>query len=143
MRRLGRARVVPAILLAVVLAVYGLSVVPSPTNAHADAPVLFSDGFESGTLSAWTAGSGLVVQQSLVADGAWAARATMTGAAASAYRSLTTPTSELTARLKVQVVSIAGSAAVNFLKLRTSTGGAITELFVTPSRNLGLRNDVT
>ena len=32
---------------------------------------------------------------------------------------------------------------MNFLKLRTATGAALAEVFITPTRVLGLRNDVT
>jgi hypothetical protein len=112
-------------------------------RADACPPVLFGDGFESGTLSAWSGGAGLLVQQQLVADGAWAARSTTTGAASYAYRTLDASTSEVTVRLALQLVSISGTSSFNFLKVRTATGTAIAELFITPAQILGLRNDVT
>ena len=36
-----------------------------------------------------------------------------------------------------------GTASVNFLKVRTATGTALAEVYLTPSRLLGVRNDVT
>jgi hypothetical protein len=104
-------------------------------------PVLFSDGFESGTFQSWTSVSGLVLQQT-IAEGSWAARGTMAGSGASAYVSLA-PQQELTASVRMQLVSISGTSAVNFLKLRTATGTALAEVYVTASGLLGLRNDVT
>ena len=105
-------------------------------------PVLFADGFESGDLSAWTGGGGLVAQQAVVAEGDWAARATMAGDSAYTYRSLSSAVSELTASLRVQVVSAPTSSAVNFVKVRTSSGSAIAEVYVTAAGVLGVRNDV-
>ncbi|WP_299444418.1 metallophosphoesterase [uncultured Phycicoccus sp.] len=105
-------------------------------------PVLFADGFESGDLSAWTGGSGLAVQQAVVDEGGWAARATMAGNAASTYRTLSSAVPELTASLRVRVVSAPTSSAVNFVKVRTASGSAIAEVYVTASGVLGVRNDV-
>ena len=55
------------------------------------AGLVFSDGFESGNLSQWTASSGMTVQQQVTYAGSWAARATSTGSPAYAYKNLTTP----------------------------------------------------
>jgi hypothetical protein len=51
--------------------------------------------------------------------------------------------SDVTARLRVDVVGIGGTNSLNFLKLRTGSGTAIAEVFLTPGRLLGWRNDVT
>jgi acid phosphatase type 7 len=104
-------------------------------------PLLFSDGFESGNFQNWTFNSGLVAQQQIVAEGAWAAQGTMNGVGAWAYKTLSATTSELTASLRIQMVSIPGTNAVNFLKLRTSSGTAIAEVFITPAGRLGMRNN--
>ncbi len=106
-------------------------------------PVLFADGFESGSLSGWTSSSGVVVQSSVVADGGFAARALMAGGAANVSRTLAAPVGELSVRAKVNVASVSGASAVNFLKVRTATGVALAEVFVTPGRVLGLRNAVS
>ena len=51
--------------------------------------ILFSDGFESGTLSQWTTSSGLIVQNQQVASGIYAARGTSAGGGAT-YAAQTT-----------------------------------------------------
>ncbi len=107
------------------------------------APVLFTDGFEPGNLQAWTSGTGLVVQQQTVAEGVWAARGTMNGSGAWVYKTLSLPTDELTASLRIQISSISGTSSVNFLKLRTATGMALAEVYITSSGLLGLRNSFT
>lgn len=130
--------------LAAVALVLGLLLSGVADAATTSAPVLFADGFESGSTWAWSAGTGLVVGTAApVADGTYAARATMTGAAAYVHRDLATPTTEATTSLKVNLASISGTSAVNFLKIRTATGTALAEVFITPTRVLGLRNDVT
>lgn len=132
-----------ALVMALVAAVATTQVPGSPVVAQTGPPVLFSDGFESGSLSGWTSGSGLVVQQGLVADGLWAAQGVMNGAAASVSRTLAAPVSEATVRLRVNLSSIGGTSALNFVKVRNGSGVALAELYVTPGRVLGLRNDVT
>ncbi len=145
MGRLAK-RPVRAVALASAAFILALGTLVAPAGskqADASPPVLFADGFESGTLSAWSGGTGLLVQQQLVADGAWAARSTTTGAASYAYRTLDATTGEMTVRLALHLVSISGTSSFNFLKVRTTTGTAIAELYITPTRILGLRNDVT
>jgi acid phosphatase type 7 len=104
---------------------------PTELTPSANAPVLFSDGFESGNFQAWTFNSGLIAQQQIVSEGAWA------------YKTLTLSTEELTASLRVQMVSFSGTSPVNFLKLRSATGIAIAEVYITPAGFLGLRNNIT
>jgi hypothetical protein len=118
-----------------VVTVPGTTPPPPPTG-------VFSDGFESGDLSAWSGGSGLVVQQDVVSDGVWAARATMTGGAAYAYRDLPTGLTDATVSTRVNLQSVSGTAAVNFLKARTATGTALAEVYVTTAGVLGVRDDV-
>jgi Calcineurin-like phosphoesterase len=130
--------------LGVMALALGLQLAGAAGAASASAPVLFADGFESGSTGAWSTGTGLVVGAAApVADGTYAARATMTGAAAYVQRTLATTTTEATTSVKVNLASISGTSSVNFLKLRTATGTALAEVFITPSRVLGLRNDVT
>ncbi|HEU4348262.1 MAG TPA: metallophosphoesterase, partial [Actinoplanes sp.] len=139
-------RPVRALALAALAFVFALGAIVMPGGSGASGanpPELFADGFESGNLSAWSGGAGLAVQQQLVADGAWAARSTTTGAASYAYRSLDAATGEITVRLALRLESISGTSSFNFLKLRTATGTAIAEMYVTPSRVLGLRSNVT
>jgi hypothetical protein len=122
----------------VVLAAMGAGV------RSAAAGALFGDDFETGNLSRWSTVSGLSVQQQVVFGGAWAARGTSSDGAtsASAQRTLAVAQSDVTARVRVDVVGIGGTNSVNFLKLRTGSGTAIAEVFLTPGRLLGWRNDV-
>jgi hypothetical protein len=140
----GRAASTRAGLIAVLggllLAMIGVT---EPAPAATAPPVLFSDGFESGGLGAWSGGSGLAVQSTVVADGAWAARGAMSGAGASAWVALPAAATEITATTSLRVSALSGTASVNFLKVRTATGIALAEVYLTPSRLLGVRNDVT
>jgi acid phosphatase type 7 len=111
-------------------------------RAEAVAP-LFADGFESGGLSAWTAVSGLAVQQQHVYAGAWAARGTTSGPGVYATKTLPATQPELYYRTYVKLISLGGTSSVNFMKFRTATGTAIAELYLTPAGLLGWRNDVT
>ena len=134
--RAGLIAVLGGLLLAMIA-------VTEPAPAATAPPVLFADGFESGSLGAWSGGSGLAVQSTVVADGAWAARGTMSGAGASAWAALPATATEITATTSLRISALSGTASVNFLKVRTSTGTALAEVYLTPSRLLGVRNDVT
>ena len=54
----------------------------------ASGPATFGDGFETGDLSRWTSVGGLTVQGSTVYSGAFAARATTTGSATYAQKTI-------------------------------------------------------
>jgi chitodextrinase len=105
-------------------------------------PAAFTDDFETGALSRWSSASGLTVQQQVVANGAWAARATSSGAGASAYRQLASGQPDLYYRLRFDVLS-RGANSVNLARVRTGAGGAVTTMLVTSTGKLGYRNDVT
>jgi hypothetical protein len=81
----------------------------------------------------------LVVQQQEVYGGSWAARATSTGAGASAYRSLT-PQPELYARVRFKLVS-KGANSVGLMRFRTATGTAMGSLSLSSTGKLTFRND--
>jgi len=104
--------------------------------------VVFSDGFESGTMGAWTSNTGMQVQQAQVFDGNWSARMTSTGSQTYAYDQLSSTYSELSYTVAVKVVS-QGANNVNVLKFRTATGSAIAGLYLTSTSALALRNDVS
>jgi chitodextrinase len=106
-------------------------------------PPLFTDDFETGNLSKWTANSGLVAQQQEVFAGSWAARGTSTGAATWAYKILGSTHSELYYRARLKVLSQGSSSTVNLLKLRTGTGASILGVFRNTAGKLGYRNDVS
>src|SRR5687768_15879477 len=93
-------------------------------TAQAQATPIFSDGFESGNLSQWTAVSGLAVQQQVVHTGTWAARATSTGVAAYSNKLISPSRTELFYRIKFILLS--KTTTQNLLKFRGvgSTGGS-------------------
>lgn len=132
-----------AAVLAVLVLMFSAALAAFAPAAAADP--LFGDDFELGNLSRWSSVSGLAVGQQEVFAGAWAARATSTGTgtAASAQRTLSPTQTEVTLRARIKILTIGGTASVNFLKVRTATGTAIAEVFLTPNRVLGYRNDVT
>jgi acid phosphatase type 7 len=101
--------------------------------------LVFSDGFESGNLSQWTASSGLTVQQQIVYAGSFAARATSTGSPAYAYKSLSNPLSELYYDGKFQVVS-QGATNVSLARFKTASGGSIFSIFRLSSGKLSYNN---
>jgi hypothetical protein len=103
--------------------------------------VAFSDGFESGNLSSWTASQGMVVQSGDVFAGTYAAMATGSGSPAFARRNLASTYTSLNYRTAFKIVS-QGANAVNLLRLQTAAGGNILTAFVSQSGNLMLRNDV-
>jgi chitodextrinase len=108
------------------------------------APLVFTDGFETGNFSKWTANTGLVAQQQEVLSGAWAARGTSAGSANWAYAQLGSTYGELFYRIRFKVLSqgAASNNSVNLLKLRTGTGGAILGLYRNPQGRLGYRNEI-
>ena len=118
--------------------------VSAPSNAAtATTPGnrLFLDGFETGDLSQWPSGSGVVVQQQHVRSGLFAARAT--GAGTPAYRraTLSAPQSNLYYRARFKLIS-QGANTVYLLRLRTAGDASIIGLYVNSTGRLGWRNDV-
>jgi hypothetical protein len=101
---------------------------------------VFSDGFESGDFSQWTANTGMTVQQALTRTGAWAARQTTTSAATHAYKQLPSTHTDLYYSLAFDVVSQGGNN-VYLGKIRTGSGGSILGLYRSTSGTLNLRND--
>lgn len=112
---------------------------PTPTSAT-HTPV-FSDGFESGTMSSWSTNSGLTVQTASVHSGTYAARGNTTNGATYAKKTLPTSYSDGYARIYFNLVSY--SSQVNLLRYRTSTDVSISYLFVSTTGKLSLRNDVS
>jgi hypothetical protein len=132
---------------------YQVRAVDAAGNSSAPAPVpalsvttpagsgtaVFSDGFESGNLSAWSSVSGLTVQQGLTHAGSWAARATSSAnGGRTATRSLT-GYSDLTVDLWVQVAS-QGTNAIDLFKLRNPGGSAIYRMTIDRSDHVVSRN---
>jgi len=103
-------------------------------------PEVFTDGFESGTVSKWTA-AGLTAQQAEVDTGSWAARATSTGSAgASAQTTLDAGIGEMYYRTRFKILS-QGSNSVSLARVRTAANGSLASAFVSSTGRLSYRND--
>lgn len=103
------------------------------------APV-FSDGFESGNMAAWTSTGGLVVQSAIVHSGSYAAQGNTTNGNTYAKKLLPSTYSDGYSRIYFNLVSYASQ--VNVLRYRTSGDVSIGYLFVSTSGNLAFRNDI-
>ncbi len=112
---------------------------PTATPTSGSAPV-FSDGFESGNLSAWTTSGGLTVQSTTVHTGSYAAEGNTTNGDTYAKKLLPTTYSDGYARIYFDLVSY--SSQVNLLRYRTAADASIAYLLVDPSGKLGFRNDI-
>jgi Calcineurin-like phosphoesterase len=106
--------------------------------------ILFSDGFETGSLSQWSNVQGLVVQNQHVASGSYAARGTSAaGGATSTYarKSLAVPQTDLFYQLQFKVIS-QGANSVNLLKFRTAANVSILSFSINNKGQLAYRNDI-
>jgi hypothetical protein len=112
---------------------------PTPTAPANGGLPIFSDGFESGDLSAWTTKGGLTVESTLVHSGADAAEGNTTIGGTYAKKVLPTTYAEGWGRVYFNLVSY--TSQVNLLRLRTSTDGSLAYVYVTTAGKLALRND--
>jgi hypothetical protein len=112
----------------------------SVTTPAAGAPV-FTDGFESSDLSAWTTSAGLNVQGADVNTGAFAAQGTTSAGPAYARETLPSTYNDAYARVAFNVQS-QGSQVV-LLRLYNAASSKGGYLYLTPGGSLGFRNDAT
>lgn len=104
---------------------------------------VFSDGFESGSTSAWTSATGLTVEGAIVHSGSWAAEGSTTNGATYARRTLSTAYTDLYYRVWFLARTLpASGTTVNLMGDRTAASGSIVRLYLDSSGRLGLRNDV-
>jgi chitodextrinase len=107
---------------------------PASNLAQATTPsagVLFTDDFESGSLSTWTSVNGLQVSQGIPAPsgGQWVARETATGGGSTfAYEAISPTVIDLYAKFRFQVLSRTGS--VDLMRFRNNSGGSKLSLLV-------------
>ncbi len=104
-----------------------------------NAPLLFSDGFESGGMTNWTQNTGLTVLPEEAFDGAYAARATSNGSAEWAYKQLGTAQNDVYYRLRFKLVNLVSN--VYLMRFRTTTGTSLLGVYVTNTGKLAYRND--
>ena len=128
-----------------VLAVAAASIVVGLTAGRAGAAgLVFTDGFESGNLTQWTASSGVTVQNSVKYAGTWAARATTTGTtAAYVYKNLSTPLSELWYDGRFDVISQDAATNASLVRFRTAAVGSIFSIMRRSDGKLAYFNEVT
>jgi hypothetical protein len=103
-------------------------------------PVVFTDGFESGSLSAWTSSAGLTVQTSVTHAGTSAAQANTTNG--NTYAKKTLGSSYTDAYSRVWFNAVSAASQVNLLRYRTATDASIGYVFITAAGLLAVRNDV-
>jgi hypothetical protein len=101
---------------------------------------VFGDGFESGSTSAWSMTSGLVVQGTTVHSGAYAAEASSTGPGIFARVNLAS-SSNLYGGAYFNVKSLP-SSTVSIIGFRSSNSASIARLYIDSKGHLGLRNEV-
>lgn len=118
------------------------NVSPASNQASVTTPDVFADDFESGDLSRWSTVNGVVIQQSDVFAGSWAARAAGTGTPASSTAQLAKSVPSLDARVEFNVES-QGANSVTLLRFRTAAAASLVSVYVSSTGKLGLRNDVT
>ncbi|HLO34186.1 MAG TPA: DNRLRE domain-containing protein [Anaerolineales bacterium] len=115
------------------------------TNTFTPIPqgsLLFSDGFETGDLSQWTNGQGLLVQNQQVATGSYAAQGTSAaGGATYARKLLAASQPDLYYRIRFKLLS-QGANTVNLMKFRTPTDISILSISINNLGQLSYRNDL-
>lgn len=125
-RRLAAGRPARRVVLVLGTQAVALALVLAPV-APTFAVQTFSDGFESGDLSAWTQVSQFEAQQSLVFSGQWAGRATATGGSgAYASRTLSPAQPEVFLRSMIRLES-ASSTTILF-RVKSSSGASLLSL---------------
>lgn len=115
--------------------------VAPPVTTPSPPPPVFSDGFESGGLSAWTSSFGLSAESSTVHSGAFAVEGNTTNGNTYAKKTLPATFTDGFARIYFDLPSFV--SRVNLLRLRDVAGNSLGYLFVNTSGTLGLRDDVT
>jgi hypothetical protein len=101
---------------------------------------VFADGFETGTLAAWTSSSGLVPQSATVRSGSFAVEGATTNGSTYAKKTLPGTYTDGFGRVYFNLES--ASSQVNLLRLRTAADGSLGYVFVSATGQVGVRNDV-
>ncbi len=111
----------------------------TPTNTPTSGTPIFSDGFESGNLAAWTTNGGLTVQSVTVHNGGFAAQGNTTNGGTYAKKNLPSSYTNGYGRIYFNLLSF--TSQVNLLRFRTAADGSIAYLYVDTAGKLNLRND--
>jgi hypothetical protein len=118
------------------------SAVSSPASVTTPVGVapVFSDGFESGSFSSWTSSGGLVLQSAIVRSGAFAAEGSTSNGATYAKKTLPSTYADGYGRVYFNLRST--SSQVNLLRFRTAADVSLGYVFLSPTGQVGLRNDI-
>ena len=100
---------------------------------------MFADGFESGNLSAWTSSAGLVVENTDVRSGGFAAEGNTTTGNTFAKKTLGSTYADAYARVGFELKSQVSQ--VNLLRMRDAAGVSIGYVYVSTTGKLGFHND--
>lgn len=100
---------------------------------------LFSDDFESNSMSRWVSVTNMSVQGQEVFAGNFAARGITNGTGAAAFKLLGSQFNELYYRIHFKLIN--QTQTTNLLKFRTANDGSIVGVFVNNLGKLGYRND--
>jgi PKD repeat protein len=111
------------------------------TSGSGGGTTLFSDGFESGGLTAWTLNSGVVATTAEHYAGSYGGRATATNSRAYAYRTLAASQTDLTVSVRFKVLSQSGT--IYLVRTASPTGKYGGGVYRTSSGALAFRNTVT
>ena len=117
-----------------------LSGVASVTTPAA-IPSLFADGFESGTLAAWTSSAGLAPESTDVRTGGVAVEGNTTSGNTVARETLSATFADGYARLGFELKSQVSQ--VNLLRLRDALGNSLGYVYVSAGGHLGFHDDAT
>jgi len=101
----------------------------------------FSDGFESGTIAAWSSSTGLTVQSAMVHSGSYAAEGSTLNGTTYAIKQLGSGYQDLYYRTDFDIKS--QTTGFTLMADQNATGGGIMRLYVNGSGQLVLWNDVT
>lgn len=112
---------------------------PVIVGTPAAAAPLFSDGFETGDLSAWTTKAGLVAENVDAASGTWAVEGNTTTGATYAKKTLPSAYDDAYARVAFKVQSQVSQ--INLLRLRDSASTSVGYVYLNTSGRLGLHVD--
>jgi hypothetical protein len=111
----------------------------SSVTTPAGATPVFADGFESGNLSAWTSSAGLLVENTDIRTGGFAAEGNTTNGNTFARKTLGATYTNAYARLGFELKSQVSQ--VNLLRLRDAAGTSIGYLYVSTGGKLAFHND--
>lgn len=115
-----------------------LWLLPMGVPARADGEY-FADGFETGSMSSWTAVRSVDTQQNNVQSSDWAARAHSTGTPSYARKTLPSSYADIRYSLSAYVAS-QGFNPVTLLAIHDAQGASVLSLYLTPTAKLALRN---